>query len=271
MSAVGERTTSPATSSFLDLTRARFDYEPFPIGVAAGVIAPDRYRDLMRSWPANDLFEFKPKLGKKYSLSEVNNRRGYLEFLRARGPWREFYDAVKDPAFVGAILALLAERRIDLGLDRRLVARTHRLSALDDRLRDLAARARHPLDWRRRLSARFEFSMLPADGGHIKPHTDAPQKFITLVVSMTEPGDWNPAWGGGTDVLRPKDRTVSFNHMNRQLEFDEVDTLGTFEFLPNQCVVFVKTFNSWHAVKPMTGPANVMRRTLTINIEEPGP
>jgi hypothetical protein len=32
--------------------------------------------------------------------------------------------------------------------------------------------------------------------------------------------------------------------------------------------MFVKTFNSWHSVRPMTGAGSeAMRRTLTINIE----
>ena len=51
---------------------------------------------------------------------------------------------------------------------------------------------------------------------------------------------------------------------------DEVEKLRTFAFLPNQCVIFVKTFNSLHGVPPMTGPPGVMRRTLTINIERAG-
>ena len=38
----------------------------------------------------------------------------------------------------------------------------------------------------------------------------------------------------------------------------------------NQCVVFVKTFNSLHSVPPMRGKGSkAMRRTLTINIETP--
>jgi len=37
--------------------------------------------------------------------------------------------------------------------------------------------------------------------------------------------------------------------------------------LPNQCVLFVKTFNSLHSVRPMTAPAReTARRTLTINL-----
>src|SRR5256885_897092 len=57
------------------------------------------------------------------------------------------------------------------------------------------------------LSARFEFSMLPANGGFIRPHTDSPHKIITLVVAMLNEGEWNPEFGGGTEVLRPRDIT----------------------------------------------------------------
>jgi hypothetical protein len=32
-----------------------------------------------------------------------------------------------------------------------------------------------------------------------------------------------------------------------------MDVIDTFEFTPNQAVMFVKTFNSWHSVRPMTG------------------
>jgi hypothetical protein len=47
-----------------------------------------------------------------------------------------------------------------------------------------------------------------------------------------------------------------------------MEVLDTFEFTPNQVVVFVKTFNSWHSVRPMTGAGSpLMRKTLTINIE----
>ena len=64
-----------------------------------------------------------------------------------------------------------------------------------------------------------------------------------------------PGLGGGTDVNWPKDETRSFNQMNRVASFDEMDVLHTYPFTPNQCVVFVKTFNSWHSVAPMHGPA----------------
>ena len=88
-----------------------------------------------------------------------------------------------------------------------------------------------------------------------------------MIVSILEEGEWDQAFGGGTDVNWPKDETRSFNQMNRVASFDEMDVLHTYPFTPNQCVVFVKTFNSWHSVAPMHGPAGKLRRTLTINID----
>ena len=56
--------------------------------------------------------------------------------------------------------------------------------------------------------------------------------------------------------------------MNGKAEFEDMEKLAVYEFEPNQCVLFVKTFNSWHCVRPMQGNgANAMRRSLTINIE----
>jgi hypothetical protein len=88
------------------------------------------------------------------------------------------------------------------------------------------------------------------------------------VLSMMKPGEWNPAWGGGTDIVMPRDRSRVYNQVNRSIPFADVEVLKTFPFDPNQCVIFVKTFNSWHSVSPMTGKASdPLRKTLTLNIE----
>ena len=111
--------------------------------------------------------------------------------------------------------------------------------------------------------------MLPADGGHVLPHTDSPGKIITIVVSMARPGEWDPSFGGGTDINRARDAKLKFNYVNRQAGFEDMEVLHTFEFRPNQAVVFIKTYNSWHSVRPMTVKGSpLMRRTLTIVVEE---
>lgn len=251
----------------LSFQQTDFIYEPYPIGVAHRVFEDGYYKSLVESFPPAELFKFMASLGNKYSLSELNNPDLYHDYVNASAPWREFHRWLKREEFPYEILSMLGERRIDLGL-RRPEGNGAKPSAptLLERLRG----GRRP-DVAPGLSARFEFSMLPADGGFIKPHTDSPQKIVTLVIAMLNEGEWNLSLGGGTEVLRPKDVTQNFNHLNRYLEFDEVETLDTFEYRPNQCVIFIKTFNSLHAVSPMKGQSTgLMRKTLTINIEKVG-
>jgi len=220
------------------------------------VFEPSLYEHLVETFPPIEIFRFMQTHGDKWSLSELNHPDHYHRFLRANDDWRRVYDQVKSNSFIAQVLHVLAQSKIELGLNHGSHTSTLR------RLRDkLLHRTSH------NLKARFEFSMMSAAGGHILPHTDSPQKHITLVLSMTRPGEWNPAWGGGTDRMRPLDPSNNFNFVNRYLGFDQVETIGTMPYNPNQCVIFIKTFNSLHAVKPMRGPATAMRRTLTINIE----
>jgi hypothetical protein len=259
--------TAVASSSApsLRLPAAEFRYEPFPIGWARPVFDSDFYEQLLDNWPSQDLFAFMPKLGKKFSLSEVNEPDRYHEFIERTPVWRELHREIKSPSFVRSMIRTLVQHHIDLGLPENV-----EVNARPE------GRWFNARGWKRlngassapALKSRFEFSMLPADGGHIKPHTDSPGKIITLVVSMAREGEWDPLWGGGTTVLRAKEVRDRFNHINCQLEFDATEVLYTYEFEPNQCVVFIKTFNSLHAVSPMTGHGTAaMRRTLTINIE----
>jgi hypothetical protein len=239
---------------------SQFLYEPYPVGLVRNVVPGDAYRELVDAWPATELFEFKPVLGNKYSLSEVNNPREYHQFVRSCLPWRRFHAYIKGRDFLYGVIAMLYARHIDLGLGGNYLTREQPPLRAIEKLKVLVKT--------RRLSARFEFSMLPAAGGYIKPHTDAPQKIVTLVIAVMPPGEWDAAVGGGTEILRPRDITRNYNYLNRQFEFADVETLATFPFEPNQAVIFVKTFNSWHAVHPIRGEGSaIMRKTVTINIE----
>ncbi len=264
---LGDAATAPSSVArslpdvALRLDTLSFDYDPFPIGLAQNVFDPATYAEMVDSFPTADDFVAKHTVGVKYSLSQANNRRAYLRFLRRHPVWRRFHVHVKSRAFIRDVLAALRRHGIDLGLYEQPFGERMR-----QRLR--ALKRGRPMPRTPRLRARFEFSAMPVTGGSIRPHTDDPAKIVTLVVSMVRAGEWQPDWGGGTSVVWPRDATRSFNLGNRYLEFDEVRTLKTFPFRPNQCIVFVKTPNSWHMVGPMTGAdPSVLRRTLTINIE----
>lgn len=245
----------------LRLDSAAFDYEPYPIGLARDVFAPELYADLVATFPPVESFVFKDFQGTKHSLSRHNNRRGYFAHLRRHPVWRRFYDYVRSDAFVDGTLAMLKARHIDVGLGRTTFSQRtiSRFKAL---------KKGSPLPHFPELRARFEFSAMPVAGGSIRPHTDHPSKAVTMVIPILAEGEWDPSYGGGTCVVWPKDRTRSFNQMNGYLDFDQVEVLRTYPFEANQCLIFIKTYNSWHAVWPMTGnDERVMRKTLTINIE----
>jgi hypothetical protein len=250
-------------SDMFSFADAEFRYEPYPIGIMRPVMDQALYDELVRSYPPLDLFTHLTKVGHKYVLSEKFNAENYHRFIEETPIWRRLRDWIKSDAFIGAVDVMLRDNFIDVGLSRTDFSTVKKLRR---GWRDV--RRGHFPRIPPGLRARFEFSMLPADGGYILPHTDTPKKLITLIVSTLAEDEWDPAFGGGTEVNRPRDRRHAYNWLNANVPFEEAERLDTFEFAPNQCIVFVKTFNSLHCVRPMTGKGSTaMRRTLTINIE----
>lgn len=244
-----------------------FDYEPYPIGVAQNFIQADYYRQLVEHFPPIEIFgEFFDRDSNKMALSELYEPDRYHRFIRETSVYRDFYNYIKSPNFVHDVLNCFEQNFIELRLSgAKITSTTLPLSGpMFDKFERVLRR------WRRDkgLRARFEFSALPANGGNIRPHTDAPSKLITLVISILKEGDWDPAWKGGTDVLRPKDIRKSYNFYNNYFNFEECETLRTIDYVPNQGLLFLKTFNSLHCVAPIQNQnGQVYRKTLTVNIE----
>ena len=235
-------------------------YEPYPVAYFCNFVQQGLYEQLMEQWPQLSLFKSRPKLGTKYSLSETNNGKNYRDFVQASPPWNRFHSFVKSDDFIESIIDYLKLVNIDLDIDRRII-----VSRKKKRKPSLVSRFKR----RHELNARFEFSMMDCHGGSILPHTDAPHKLITLVMSAVDDNEWNSEWGGGTQICVPLDRSLLYNQKNKYLQFEDVQTIREFPFVSNQCICFIKTYNSWHQVSPLRGPeGGPMRRTLTINIEK---
>jgi hypothetical protein len=246
----------------INLHGAEFVYEPYPIGLARPVFDPELYERLVATFPAPDGFAHRRAQGRKYALSDqFVNARAFRRFVAANEPWRDVHREVRSPEFRRHVLEVFRDAGVDLSLLPTRRGLRSRLGLARDVVRRRYVPPRRP-----RLRGTAEFSIMPAQGGHIRPHTDVPEKVVTLVFSMLRPGEWQPEWGGGTDQLRPTDPRRNFNYANEYLDFDEVEVIRTFPFEPNQAVLFVKTFNSLHCVRPMTGPGDVMRRTLNVNL-----
>jgi hypothetical protein len=251
---------------FLNYDHVAFRYEPFPIGLAKPALEPSTYSEMTRRFPPLERlasYATMGKQGRKFTLSEREDGKAYGEFVRSEPLWREFHAWAKSADFIYGALEMLKAHDIDLGYERATATR-RAAKKLRAALRGGRA-SRYD-----RLTSRFEFSALPVDGGNVVPHTDSPGKIVTMVVSMLDDSEWDPSWGGGLDVNRPRSARLAYNQANRLAAFEDVEILHTYEFTPNQAVIFVKTFNSWHSVRPMRGQGSpALRKTLTIVIEAP--
>jgi hypothetical protein len=248
--------------AMLNFSAAHVRREPYPLVVLRPALQPAVYNGLCDSYPDLSLFEVHPKYDYKLVLSEKFQRRAYKKFIRETRPWRDFYAWLKSDVFIRGTVGFLKANGIDLGVERSFESVSRRVgralgAVKDGRLPSLAPR----------LRTRFEFSVLKADGGEVAPHTDTPKKIITLVLSMIKDGEWNPAIGG-LDVNRAIDSRYSFNWRNQSVPWESVEVLETVSFVPNQCIVFVKTFNSLHSVRRMSESGSpALRKSVTIVIE----
>ena len=257
----------------LNFKNTRFRHDPYPIGFAQDVLPQSLYETLISVFPKTELLRQAANMGEnKFLLTEFDGA-GYFSIIDSHPAWREFYDHVKSRSFIEHMLKFLVDSGIDQGLRGIPIAASNHY---DNAASQLAAKVDRKLKRLMpggdsgvagHLTSRFEFSALKGDGGSHIPHTDAPRKVISLVLSMMKEGEWNQAWGGGTAVCKPKDMSKNFNYMNRYMPFEEVDVLESFPFVPNGCVIFVKTFNSWHTVMPYKADPRVVRKSVVINID----
>ncbi len=207
------------------------EYEPYPVGYFCPAFPVDTYNVLQEAWPNEDLFLPIPELGNKLSLSRTNNGKHWLRVIKSR-PWSLFHRAVTSSSFIERTIRTLHDKGIDIFVSDE------------------------------KLATQWEFSMLPGEGGSIRPHTDSPHKIITFVFSFSD--DW-PDGSGGTEIYKTRHPEMSFNFMNRQIDWNEIVFLRRMPFVGNQCTMFVKTFNSLHGVRPLNVPGR-MRKTITVNI-----
>ena len=85
---------------------------------------------------------------------------------------------------------------------------------------------------------------------------------------MIGDGEWPVEIGGALDVNRAVDPRYAYNWKNRVVPWESIEVVETVPLVPNQCIIFVKTFNSLHSVRRMTETgSDLLRKTVTIVIE----
>lgn len=248
----------------LNYNAVHMRYEPYPLAVLRPALDLKLYDELALSFPDAALFSSIPKYDYKLSLSEKFSADNYHRFIAGNPTWGRFHSWLKSDDFIRQTVDFLMTQNIDLGVKEAFESAGGRMGRALKSLTKGRLPSR-PL----KLRSRFEFSVLKADGGEVAPHTDTPKKIITLVLSMIREGEWQPEFGGGLDINRPTDPAYAYNWNNRMVPWDKIEVVDSIPFVPNQCTVFVKTFNSLHSVRKMTQKgSNRLRKTVTIVIEK---
>ncbi len=122
----------------------------------------------------------------------------------------------------------------------------------------LAARyGDRPLD----LVSRVEINV-DRENYAIQPHTDSPKKVLSMLFYL--PADDARA-DLGTSIYAPKDSTFR-SETTIQYPFRLFDAVEAFPYVPNSCLAFLKTDNSFHGRPLVTGTA-VHRPMMFISIQ----
>jgi hypothetical protein len=247
----------------LNYNKVEMRYEPYPLAVLRPALEPVHYNQLANSFPDESLFGLLPKFPYKLSLSEKWAPENYARFLRETKVWRDFHTWVKSDDFIFKTVDFLKNNHVELPLSEAFETESQKMK----RIVKSIGRGKIP-SRALKLSSRFEFSSLKADGGMVEPHTDAARKVITLVISMVKDGEWDTAFGGGLDMNRTNDMRYAYNWENKMVPWEGLEIIDTVPFVPNQCSIFVKTHNSLHSVRPMTQKgSNALRKSVTVVIE----
>lgn len=254
----------------LNLNHLNLNYKPFPHGIFSNVFSEDIYHELVNDFPPPPNLIGRGHFGGKKVISESNLRSLYFEVISKSIVYSKLYQYVKSSDFIKDMLDILNERDIDLKNTNYRYFNFNNLSKLYWVKKNLTKLKLRTLN-QSYFSARFEFSYIALDGAEcLKPHTDSPQKLLSLVVPILSDKDVNELKDVslGTSIYEVINDKNYFNQKNKFLNFDDVNLIRRMPFNQNTMALIVKTFNSYHGVESnIIDSGNYYRKSLTINIE----
>lgn len=113
---------------------------------------------------------------------------------------------------------------------------------------------------------RFHWHYTP-NGCSVSPHCDAVWKLGSHIFYLNTADDWRPGWGGETQVLDDGGR---FSPRSAPA-FEDFDRALSSESIGNRSLLFVRSGNSWHGVRPIDCPDGALRRVFIVVINRNSP
>jgi hypothetical protein len=239
------------SSDTLRLSGRPYHRLPAPyLGFYVDRFFPDAwYEALAASFPAESWF-VRTIEGDKRLFGTYRTLDVFTAFCDTAPAWKRAVDAFVSPAFLADLQQVVADGLAG-ARGRDALRPWHTEDAGGEGGGD-------------RVVVTAEFSRLP-NGASVPAHTDDPLKLVSLLFYVPS-HDWRPEYGGGTEFFVPHARGTRHNWYNRRVPVSALRSIGVVDFVPNRLVVFVKTRDSYHAVRPVSCPPGSGRTSCNVNV-----
>ena len=199
---------------------------PYPWVNPSGLVTEDGFKELRENLPQLSLFRKTFDKQRKYGQkSHDRYALKYDDATSARLPavWREFIAELRGDEYASFLRRTLKARNFNLSF----------------------------------------FWFFTPRGCSVSPHCDHINKVGAHLFYLNSEDEWDPAWGGETEVLVPRGKlkrasAPEFSDFARTIPSK---TTGTHTFL------FKRTRNSWHGVREIDCPAGHMRKLFMVSIQ----
>jgi hypothetical protein len=99
-------------------------------------------------------------------------------------------------------------------------------------------------------------------GCSVSPHCDAARKIATHLFYFNQEDNWRSEWGGQTLILDGGGRFATHSAP----AFEELQVAASSEPCGNNSLLFQRTPQSWHGVRPLNYPPGIMRRLFKVTV-----
>ena len=102
-------------------------------------------------------------------------------------------------------------------------------------------------------------------GCSVSPHCDARRKLATHIFYFATEADWETNWGGQILILDDRGRFKAHSAP----AFDDLDVAAALDPRGNGSLLFQRTEHSWHGVRPLQCPPDILRKLFIVTINLP--
>jgi hypothetical protein len=237
----------------INLNNHKYFYDPYPHALFEKVFDDRFYESLCKEFPLKQNYE-KVDFDKQNKIKQnkfiINEtHQSFKEILKNNKNIYDLYHHLRNKKFKDLILSLLEKNHISLPKTEDIFKKIYK------KIKKIE-------------NFGFEFSMIPTDGGFIKPHTDGADKLISFVIPIVENDNLLKVTNSGTAILKPTEDKFKYNYLNMTVPFESTEVIRQIPFKRNQIFLFIKTHNSLHSVGPMINQTGeiIMRKSINFFI-----